>query len=65
MNVRWTEYTLYRTTLDHYGVFDSLHAVGPTKLLGDGSVWYAGQFDAWNITAAFDGEIQDISDLGR
>lgn len=56
-NDRWTEYTLYRTALDHFGVFDSLHDVGPTKLLGgDESVWYSDQFDAWNVTAAFDGE---------
>ena len=55
-NHRWTEYTMYRTALDHFGVFDLLHAVGRTKLLGDHSVWYSDQFDAWNITAAFDGE---------
>jgi len=39
-------------------VFDALHAVGPTKLLGDASVWYSDQFDAWNVTAAFDGMIE-------
>eukprot|EP00903_Cladosiphon_okamuranus_P020406 g18726.t1 len=50
----WTEYTLYRQALDHLGVFDLLHTVGPTKLLGDNSVWYSDQFHDWNVTAAFD-----------
>lgn len=57
---------MYRTALDHFGVFDSLHAVGPTKLLGDDSVWYSDQFDVWNVTAAFhDGKILRISTLER
>lgn len=59
-DARWTEYTLYRMALDHFDVFDSLHAVGPTRLLGDDSVWYSSQFDAWNVTAAFDGERQPV-----
>lgn len=47
---------MYRTALDHFRVFDTLHAVGPTRLLGDDSVWFSEQFDSWNVTAAFDGE---------
>lgn len=53
---RWSEYTLYRTALDHLGVFDNFHATGPTTLLGETSVWFSEQFEAWNVTAAFDGE---------
>lgn len=53
---RWSEYTLYRTALDHFGVFDTFHATGPTTLLGETSVWFSEQFEAWNVTAAFDGE---------
>lgn len=49
---------MYRTALDHFGVFESLHTVGPTQLLGDDSVWHSGQFDGWNVTAAFDGETE-------
>ncbi|CAN0452644.1 unnamed protein product, partial [Laminaria digitata] len=41
--------------LDHFGDFGALHAVGPTRLLGD-SVWYSEGFDSWNVTAAFEGE---------
>ncbi|CAM9290634.1 unnamed protein product [Scytosiphon promiscuus] len=52
---RWSEYTLYRTALDHFDTFDALHAVGTTKLLGDESIWYSEQFEAWNVTAAFNG----------
>lgn len=51
----WSEYTLYRTALDHFGAFDALHAVGPTKLIGD-SVWYSEDFKTWNAAAAFNGE---------
>lgn len=55
-SISWSEYTLYRTALDHFDAFEALHAVGTTKLLGDESVWYSEQFEAWNATAAFDGE---------
>lgn len=53
---RWSEYTLYRTALDHWGIFDTFHATGPTTLLGETSVWFSEHFEAWNVTAAFDGE---------
>ncbi|CAM9355066.1 unnamed protein product, partial [Hapterophycus canaliculatus] len=53
-DLRWSEYTLYRSALDHFDTFDALHAVGTTRLLGDESVWYSKQFEAWNATAAFD-----------
>lgn len=53
---------MYRTALDHFRVFDALHAVGPTKLVGDHSVWFWDQFDAWNVTVVFDGEIHGGGD---
>ncbi|CAM9898873.1 unnamed protein product [Ectocarpus fasciculatus] len=66
----WSEYTLYRTALDHFGVFDTLHATGPTTLLGETSVWFSEQFEAWNVTAAFDDDpaafvvVQSTTDVG-
>ncbi|CAB1103394.1 unnamed protein product [Ectocarpus sp. CCAP 1310/34] len=66
----WSEYTLYRTALDHWGVFDIFHTTGPTTLLGETSVWFSEQFEAWNVSAAFDDDaaafvvVQSTTDVG-
>lgn len=55
---RWSEYTLYRLSLDSMKVFEAMHVEESreAKIICQSSIWFAGDLP-WNVTETFNGNI--------